>query len=1109
MKLLKYILCLLSLCMSVALSAVETYQIPIPWQCGFEFEDDNTPTYWTLNAKTSNALDQWVIGNALSSEGKHSLYISADSGSTAVHAAAADIVMAYRTIKFPETPYGKIAHYNISFDCRTLGTASTGLYVYIGLKSFLQTNFLIDKKGVPHGLLEYVNENSGMISDAVLSKFYPITDGVNVYKSLSGVKKWTNFSIVGDVNNIDAGVSINNKNSKEEWILAFIWVNNSSKSTTPVMGACIDNIQIASANVKRPYQLSANVNCEDSTIIVTWKTTLAFHAVEYKKSSSQQWTHGFSGLIATDDTIQTCIIPYREEGSYDIRVRGASASQRDTSGYACISNLLVWCPDNHCINYVNLNSPDVVCTYGRVGSGGMEAPPVWDSIGVVDYGEESIMSQHTINWMEDRYDPCTLNSVDMYGRPVPGLKTIPDGALASVRLGNWDDGYGYESITYTYEVDSFSQAILVMKYAILLEKPGHSGEPGFRLQVLDENGKLVHPTCGVTNFIYSSADASSWFTAPPQKIDGESIDSIRWKDWTTVGLNLAPYHGRKLHIKLETGDCGASGHFGYAYFTLDCISASLTTDNCGASSSIAINAPEGFTYTWTDSKGEIVGHDRILEAKNGHEVYTCTACMIEGDGCCFDLSTTMDPRYPIPSYTYEWNPRNCQSVLAFVNTSHVMLREESGDRHTSEPCEMVTWTFQNHAGEIVRSPLANPVYGANGEIDSYGDTIIVTMRAQIGGGICDSVRVDTIFVPSIYSKDSVINAEICEGDSYIFGRKAYDQSGTYYDVRPNVAGCDSTSILNLIVHERSMPSFVVDTVCSCDMPYNFGGYTFIESGDYKFNAKNQWGCDSTVYLSLSVVEKLKVDVDPIPDILCAGEGSLLIHYSPTEGEFDSLLITFESQSEEMRYFRKLKVTDNWFTNIEFPYTIGVIPDHYKVNMDFYQHHSCGNQHFDMAFDMEYSSSIITQKWNDVLTVLAPAYNGNYTFTNYQWYKDGVAIPGATSSYLYQPLMVGSEYQVELTRASDGVKMISCPLVATLHEDIYPFPKLMTTNQLIAFHRDAPVTVRFYTILGQLYSEKCSPTGEGYIIAPAEVGTYILEWQEEGGERNAQQVLVVH
>ncbi len=1086
--------------------SVGQVQIKIPWQCGFEEEKDLTP--WTLNQTTESAPDQWVIGTALASEGRHSLYISADGGATATHAAASDIVMAYRTIKFPETPFGKIAHYNISFDCRTLGNAATtGLYVYVGFKSFLEEDFLIDKKGVSHGLLEYMSATSGMIGDGPLSKFYSVTDGVNVYRSISNCKKWTTFSIVGDVNNIDAGVNISHKNSKEELILAFIWINTSSAQAAQNMGACIDNIQIASANVKRPYNLTANVNCEDSSIVVKWKTTLSYHAVEYKFSKETTWTHGFSGLIAADDTIQTCVIPYREEGSYDIRVRGASASQKDTSGYACVSNIIVWCPENHCINYVDLHSPDVVCTAGQVGTQGMEAPPVIDTVGIIDYGEESVMSQHTVNWIEDRYDPCTLTSFDAYGRPVPGLKTIPEGAMASVRLGNWKDGKGYESITYTYEVDSFSQAILLMKYAILLEKPGHSGEPGFRLQVLDENGKVVDPDCGVTDFKYSDAEEGDWNMCPAQKVGDISMEEMRWKDWTTIGLNLAKYHGRKLHIKLETGDCGASGHFGYAYFVLDCISGALSTENCGSNSKIAINAPEGFVYTWTDSKGNVLGHDRVLEALPGHERYTCEACMIDGEGCCFTLSTGMDPRYPVPDYTYEWVPKDCKNIMKFVNTSHVMLSEASGDTHTSEPCEMVTWTFTNKAGEVMRSPLENPIYGANGEVDPMGDTILVVMRAQIGGGNCDSVRVDTLYVPTIYSQDSIINAEICEGETYIFGKQGYLETGTYYDTHPNRAGCDSTAILNLLVHKPSAPTYIYDTVCSCDMPYILNGLTYLEAGNYQYNAKNIHGCDSVVHLSLSVVEKLRVQVDSLPAILCAEDGVLALRYNQYEGLYDSLVVRFESHAPS-KFFYDTKVTDNTLSQIDFPYSITVLPDTYKVNMDFYQHHSCGNQHFDMTFEVQYSNSILAQKWNDVMTVLSPKYNGNYVFSAYQWYKDGVAIPGATGSYLYEPLTEGSLYQVALTRANDSITMMTCPIVATVHKDIYPFPQLMQVGQSLKVQRSRATRVYFYTIVGQLYNEMYFPTGEGVIEAPHTEGTYILAWEEEGQKIQAQQVLVL-
>ena len=268
---------------------------------------------------------------------------------------------------------------------------------------------------------------------------------------------------------------------------------------------------------------------------------------------------------------------------------------------------------------------------------------------VIDDGEESMRSRHTINWMENRYDPFTLGSTNYRGEPVEPLRTIPDGYLASVRLGNWDDGAERESITYSFVVDSTTQSILIMKYAILFQDPGHENDLNFfDLVVLDSLGRKVDPDCGEVSFKFS--DARAWNMSQNVNYGGKKIDNLYWKNWSSIGLNLSRYHGTRLSVRITTGDCGAGAHATWAYFVLDCVSAKLETDNCGASSTINVSAPDGFEYTWTDSRGNVLGHEQSLIASANREIYTCEACMTElnvnGSTCCFELYLSLVTQHP-------------------------------------------------------------------------------------------------------------------------------------------------------------------------------------------------------------------------------------------------------------------------------------------------------------------------------------------------------------------------------------------------------------------------------------------------------------------------------
>ena len=83
----------------------------------------------------------------------------------------------------------------------------------------------------------------------------------------------------------------------------------------------------------------------------------------------------------------------------------------------------------------------------------------------------------------------------------------------------------------------------------------------------------INTTAGRVNFV-ADRNAPGWHT------EGSENDVIIWKDWTTIGLNVMDYRGKNIKIKLTTYDCQEGAHFGYAYFTMNCIAAELSGIEC-------------------------------------------------------------------------------------------------------------------------------------------------------------------------------------------------------------------------------------------------------------------------------------------------------------------------------------------------------------------------------------------------------------------------------------------------------------------------------------------------------------------------------------------------
>ncbi len=1063
-------------------------QITVPFVC--DFEDPQELSAWTLNSLTANATDQWVVGSATYFDPTHSLYITSTADSAAQYGYSPNVVLAYRTIRFPQ------GMYNISFDWKCEGDEQKAkLYVFVGPKALLTAGLYTDGTN-NYGLQNVLSETTGTLPTRALSRFNKLTDGTTTKDYLCGSKKWQNYYIQGDAGNPETSINISATNARQDYMLAFVWVNSQQDSVESRLGACIDNIQIASATIKKPTNLQAEAHCEDSTIVLTWESTLAYHDIEYKEANATLW-RSVRNILASTNTAQSYRLSVNREGSYSIRIKGYQTRGGAASAYTALNNVIYWCPDNHCIDYIGLEN--ATCRYGTWGTTSSPNP---QDIGVIDYGEEAMESRHTVNWIENRYDPRTRNSYDANGRATAALKTIPDGYQASVRLGNWNNGSECESITYEFVVDSVSQAILLMKYAIVFEDPGHPGKQcSFSIAVLDENDRPIDPTCGRAEFTFD--DASKWNVS--YKTEGSAYQDIYWKDWTTIGIDMRQYHGRTMRVRVTNADCGQGGHFGYSYFVLDCASASIQTDNCGDDSEIEVFAPDGFTYTWTNSKGQVVGTDRALRADAGYEIYTCEACMKEAGDCCFTLSTDFAPRYPAPQYGWKQVPSDCKNYVQFSNESHVLTRYDDHDKHTTEACDQVSWEFEWASGGSQIVDVENPIV----ECPVAGDTLYVALRAYLGGGKCDSVLLDTIVIPTILTEDQTIVADLCEGDTYIFAEQGYTETGIYRDIQTNRAGCDSVTILDLRVHPKSDTVYVQDTVCSSDLPYVFNGFSYIYSGTYSHNLANQWNCDSIVELSLQVIDKLNVDVDSLPT-LCADGEKLTIQFAVLENQFDSLAIRFFSTQQQEAFYNQT-IYDNTQTAVEYPYTDAVLPDHYRVQLEFYQHAACGNQIYDLDFDMQYRASIVEQKWNDVLAILNAAYNGGYTFTAYQWYKNGEPITGATQPYLYQPLDMQSEYSVLLTRA-DGVSVRTCPIQPAQHSDITPFPTIAKARQQIVVRRETKENglsgVKIYSVLGRLYSTT-QFAGEEYVVTvPATAGNYIAEWMDTAGQTTTQPLIVV-
>lgn len=107
---------------------------------------------------------------------------------------------------------------------------------------------------------------------------------------------------------------------------------------------------------------------------------------------------------------------------------------------------------------------------------------------------------------------------------------------------------------------------------------------------------------------------------------------------------------------------------------------------------------------------------------------------------------------------------------------------------------------------------------------------------------------------------------ICVGDTIFIGATPYIETGMYSDTLVSMGGCDSIVNLNLTVVEPDTVELDI-TVCNGGS-YIVGQDTFDITGMHEVTLQNRFGCDSTIFLDLTVLQPIEVNLS---DTICLGD----------------------------------------------------------------------------------------------------------------------------------------------------------------------------------------------------------------------------------------------
>lgn len=983
--------------------------ISVPYNFSFEEDEAVELSKWVLNpgANTHSLKDQWVVGEATHNDGHRSAYISTNGGEDAQFAATTNVQYIYRDFILPA------GQYDCTFDYRCIGAPNATMSAGVGPSSMVVLEGG-SSTTIPENIITYI--------PSTMNRVY-------------GQSKWKNTSFQFS------------SNGSRVLRLFFIWQNSNRDTTIKSIGGCIDNIQITSRECTKPRSVTA-ISSNDS-VIVSWEGSSEEYILEYRKYGRSKWQVQ-SGIIN-----KYYVLEGMEEGAYDFRVRGV-CNGNIYSAYTYLNTFAVYYPDQHCIDYVHLaDNPNVTATYGSYSN-------PYESAGVIDYGAGDKYSRHVVNWEPDITDPRTRGK----------LRIVPDGALASVRLGNWNVGAEAESLSFTYVVDAENAAILLLRYAIVMEDPQHTlkDQPRFTLEIIDESGELISPTCGYADF-YADATREGWHT------EGSGYNMVTWKDWTTIGLNLEDRAGETLTVRLTTYDCAWSGHYGYAYFTLDCAAARITGTSCGDDAQMSIAAPNGFAYEWFDKYDNPVpasqlssdGQTLLVDATDT-TTYRCHLSYLEEESCGFDLYSSARPRFPIAAFEWEYAPAECRNRVKFKNKSHIMTKYNNvTEYHYDQPCDEYEWDFGNGQVGADKNPIVNyPVEGGR---------FPVTLIAAIAEGRCTNDTTIYIDIPAIGDVAQTIDSAICEGGYIVFGKYYAGLPGLYTDSLKTYAGCDSIVSLRLSVNPVTN-EYVGDTTICAEVPLVIDGQTYKsrESGKFYRFYTNQFGCDSTLWMNVTVLDSILpiVTVREMSDAPNSGaifiDGEGFDYYTVNGGE---------------------PQTSDSITGLNGGF----------FELEFFNDFGC-------SVVREAAVSVcmpgwVYQRWGDVLSLknaeALDTDSATHIFTDFQWYKNNEAIPGANLSYLYveEGLDPSASYHLEMTRVSNGEKVATCPFRPTPAEDqkvVYIYPSPVRTGGVLTVKVSEAVSLTIVNMFGDIALTQALSEGTNSITMAVPAGIYVVQVQ---------------
>ncbi len=259
----------------------------------------------------------------------------------------------------------------------------------------------------------------------------------------------------------------------------------------------------------------------------------------------------------------------------------------------------------------------------------------------------------TPNYAANGSPEFSIVATPILGYPLIGtIGNSPLGGTRVARLGNTSPGVLITQLKQTFPVTA-ANTLFQFAYAGSWDGSGHAccDQPFFKVDLFNCAGQPL--PCSSVSLTPSGSGCTSG-------VAGYTVtNGISWTNWVVKYIDLTPYLGSCVTIKVTSGDCNGGAHHGSAFFDAKCggnqIGSGLGGNGgpiggpvsfCFGSNVASIVAPLGYaTYQWTGPAG--VSYTPALantpnvtvSPVSAGQVFTIT--MVSASGCTFTAKDTI------------------------------------------------------------------------------------------------------------------------------------------------------------------------------------------------------------------------------------------------------------------------------------------------------------------------------------------------------------------------------------------------------------------------------------------------------------------------------------